>query len=70
MLHTEGEKASFYSVRDGRDQEVYIPKGHIWIEGDNKDHSRDSRDFGPISLVLIEGIVRYKIWPWDKRMKV
>ena len=25
-----------------------VPKGHVWIEGDNYFHSRDSNTFGPV----------------------
>jgi type IV secretory pathway protease TraF len=43
-----------------------IPKNHIWIEGDNKFNSKDSRLFGPISNELVLGIVRYRVWPFIK----
>ena len=66
VLWVEQEMAEFWSDRNERMEKVYIPPGHVWIEGDNKDHSRDSRDFGPISLCLIDGIVRARIWPLDK----
>lgn len=32
-----------------------IPKGHVWIEGDNAARSHDSRDFGPVPFGLIRG---------------
>ncbi|CAG9310918.1 unnamed protein product [Blepharisma stoltei] len=44
-------------------QEYLVPEGHIWIEGDNKSQSFDSRNFGPISIGLVEGKVAYKLWP-------
>ena len=48
---------------------VLIPPGHIWIEGDNLPLSWDSRDFGPIPLSMVDGVVRYRIWPFDKIKK-
>ena len=27
---------------------LVIPRGRCWVEGDNLDHSHDSRDFGPV----------------------
>ena len=62
---SEGEMAEFWSHREGKNLRVYVPPGHIWIEGDNKSQSRDSRDFGPVSLRMVEGIVRYRVWPLD-----
>ena len=66
VAFTENEMATFYSKRAGKNLEVFVPKGHIWIEGDNKDMSRDSRDFGPISCCLVGGIVRARVWPLDE----
>lgn len=35
-------------------EHVVIPKGHIWISGDNAPFSRDSRRYGPVSMSLIQ----------------
>lgn len=32
---------------------VYVPKGHVWLEGDNKRDSHDSRYEGPYPYGLI-----------------
>ena len=66
VLYMEGEMAKFYSDKHKDYIEVEVPKGHIWVEGDNKDNSNDSRHFGPISLALVEGIVRYRVFPFNK----
>ena len=70
VINTEGELADVFSHKDGKNIQVEIPPGHIWVEGDNKENSKDSRDFGPISLALVEGIVRYRIFPFDKVTKL
>lgn len=31
---------------------VRIPEGHCWIEGDNPEVSRDSREYGPVNLLF------------------
>jgi len=36
-------------------EHVIIPKGHVWISGDNAAYSRDSRLYGPVSMSLIQG---------------
>ncbi|KHN47457.1 Mitochondrial inner membrane protease subunit 1 [Glycine soja] len=42
-----------------------VPKGHVWIQGDNIYASRDSRHFGPVPYGLIEGKVFFRVWPPD-----
>lgn len=34
---------------------VVVPRGHVWVEGDNWRKSYDSCDFGPVSLALVDG---------------
>lgn len=38
-------------------------RGLAWIEGDNSAYSTDSRDFGPVPVTSIAGIVRFRYWP-------
>ena len=40
-----------------------IPRGHIWVEGENVTNSRDSNVFGPISLGLVLGVATHIVWP-------
>jgi mitochondrial inner membrane protease subunit 1 len=39
-----------------------VPPGYVWLEGDNKKQSFDSRDFGPVPIALLEGRAVMKIW--------
>jgi inner membrane protease subunit 1 len=43
-----------------------VPPGRVWLEGDNKLNSTDSRDYGAVPLALIEGKVICRIWPPSK----
>jgi mitochondrial inner membrane protease subunit 1 len=36
-------------------EHVVVPKGHVWLIGDNATLARDSRDYGPVSIALIRG---------------
>ena len=42
-------------------EHIVIPKGHLWLMGDNADSSRDSRDYGPVSLSLVRGTLLARV---------
>lgn len=44
-------------------KEVVVPLGHVWVEGDNRDNSGDSRHYGSIPQGLILSRVIARIWP-------
>ena len=46
-----------------------VPYGYVWVEGENPDgsKSRDSNDYGPISVNLIVGEAKAIVWPWSQR---
>lgn len=41
---------------------VEIPVGHVWLEGDNKAYSRDSRHYGPVPYALLQGKALFKVF--------
>ncbi|MFO0515314.1 MAG: S26 family signal peptidase, partial [bacterium] len=63
ILAVEDEKVI---LDEEKNNFIIIPKNHIWIEGDNKENSLDSRMFGPVSKHLVEGRVVSRLWPLDK----
>ncbi len=40
---------------------VKIPRGHVWIEGDNPERSQDSRFFGSLPQSLVRGRALCKV---------
>ena len=42
-----------------------VPEGTVMAFGDNRDHSSDSRDWGPVPLQNIVGRVFFRYWPMN-----
>ncbi|KAJ3314144.1 hypothetical protein HDV04_000916 [Boothiomyces sp. JEL0838] len=40
-------------------ERIIVPEGHVWVQGDNYDMSRDSREYGTFSMGLLLGRVRF-----------
>ncbi|MCO5575033.1 hypothetical protein L7F22_028830 [Adiantum nelumboides] len=56
-------------LREDVAKQVLVPKGHVWLQGDNPSNSRDSRHYGPVPYALLQGKVCLRIWPpskWEK----
>ena len=57
------------------ERNVIVPQNHVWVEGDEAFHSRDSNTYGPVSSqswrrtdiqvtkLLLVGKVEYVLWP-------
>ncbi|XP_004233102.1 mitochondrial ATP-independent inner membrane protease subunit 1a [Solanum lycopersicum] len=50
-------------ANNGIEHTIVVPDGHVWIEGDNKFNTNDSRNFGPVPYGLVQGRVFWLVWP-------
>lgn len=65
VMGMEGDTVTYVvdPVNSDKTDTLVVPKGHIWIEGDNIYDSNDSRNFGAVPYGLLHGRVFGIIWP-------
>lgn len=70
ILKEESYLTEQYTPRTGDYYDLEIPKDQVFVMGDNRLGSMDSREFGCIPLDKVEGKVVCRIWPLNKLGKI
>uniref|UniRef100_A0A182NRX7 Mitochondrial inner membrane protease subunit n=1 Tax=Anopheles dirus TaxID=7168 RepID=A0A182NRX7_9DIPT len=60
---TSGTQDDPISLPEPRTSIVTVPRGHLWIEGDNVQNSSDSRNYGPVPIGLVKSRAVCRLWP-------
>lgn len=55
-------------LKTGGNEEVVLKDGQYFVMGDNRNYSFDSRSWGSLNKSEIVGIVRLRLWPFNKAM--
>lgn len=74
-VYVNGEKENKAYVRGltpprGMDYPITVPENCLFVMGDNREASKDSRDFGCISIKSVEGKAVFIVWPLSKIGKI
>jgi len=51
------------NTRPGRSEKIIVPPLHVFVMGDNRNHSNDSRSFGPVPIENVVGRAWLSYWP-------
>lgn len=66
-LYVDGERLSEPYLPKGTFTSTFgpvtVPTGHVWVMGDNRTDSEDSRVFGAVPISSIVGRAIWKVWP-------
>ena len=68
VLRDESYSKYVFGSRPDRHFGPYtVPPGHIFMMGDNRDNSADSRAWGPLDMSLISGKAMFIYFSWNPR---
>lgn len=70
LQHEEYLAEGVTTEKTGDFYDLTVPEGYIFVMGDNRSQSVDSRVFGCIPLDKVEGKVLFRFWPFTEFGKI
>ncbi len=67
VRHIDAPLAAPYSYPRDDYGPYTIPEGHVFMMGDNRENSQDSRFWGALDINLIRGKAMFFYWSWDEQ---
>ena len=64
--YTDGKQSLPLSNTHDISYPYTVPEGYIWVMGDNRTNSSDSRYFGPVPLSNVTGHAFFRYWPLER----
>jgi signal peptidase I len=65
-INTPGPGGATWTHKCTTDDPCVVPEGTVWVMGDNRTNSKDSRYIGPIPEDKIVGRAFVTVWPFDR----
>lgn len=66
VLQNEKYLNGIKTTRTGQKYNLTVPENCIFVMGDNRPQSRDSREFGAVPINRVEGNIVTRIWPLNR----
>ena len=65
VIHTDADvRPAGFDFRDNFGP-VTVPRGQLFMMGDNRDNSNDGRYWGTLDMDLVKGRAMFLYWSWD-----